>query len=81
MAEEMVRIGYKRTLIARIAAALGFVCGVIGCLAALTAHTRMLSPLGWLGVGILLVLIALFVLADGAIAYQKARIAPHSIDD
>ena len=77
----MRRVGYKRTLIAHMSAALGFVCGLIGGLAALTEHTWKLSPLGWLAAGTLLALIALFVLVDGAIAYQKARIAPRSIDD
>jgi hypothetical protein len=32
-------VGSKRTTIGRIAAALGFVCGVIGLLAGLTEHT------------------------------------------
>lgn len=77
----MPRVGYKRTLIARIGAGLGFACGAIGCLAAVTDHTWKLSPLGWIGLGVLLTLVAVFVLVDGAIAYEKARIAPRSLDD
>jgi hypothetical protein len=66
-------VGYKRTLIGRIDAALGFVCGVIGLLAALTAHTWKLGPMGWFTGGGLLTLIALFLLLDGAIASLKSR--------
>ena len=76
-----MRVGYKRTLIARIGASLGFLCGVIGLVAGLTDHTWKLSPFGWFLGGILLMLLALFVLVDGAIAHQKARIAPRSVDD
>ncbi len=77
----MLKVGYKRTLIARVGTTLGFVCGVIGLLAALTEHTWKLSPFGWFSGGMLLTLIAVFVLVDGALAYQRARIAPRSIDD
>ena len=77
----MRRVGYKRTLIARISAGVGVLCWVISCLAILAERTWKLSPLGWGLTGIFLVLIALFVLSDGAIAYQKARNAPRSIDD
>ena len=76
-----MRVGYKRTLIARIGTAFGLVCGLIGLLAGLTEHIWKLSPFGWFLGGILLTLIALFVLIDGAIAYQKARMAPRSLDD
>ncbi len=76
-----MRAGYKRTVIARIAAALGFVCGVIGLAAGLTDYTGKFSPSGWFLSGTLLILLAVFVLWDGAIAVQKARLAPRSIDD
>ncbi len=76
-----MRVGYKRTLIARLGTGLGFLCGVIGLLAGLTDHAWKLSPFGWFLGGILLTLIAVFVLVDGAMAYQRARIAPRSIDD
>ncbi len=74
-------IGFKRTLAARIGAALGFLCGLIGLLAGLTDHTWKLWPVGWFTGGALLMVIALFLLADGAIAFQKSRNAPRSIDD
>lgn len=76
-----MRVGYKRTLIARLGAALGFVCGLIGLLAGLTDHTWKLGSIGWFTGGGLLTMIALFILVDGAIAFQKARMAPHSLDD
>ncbi len=76
-----MRVGYKRTLIARIGASLGFLCGVIGLVAGLTDHMWKLSPFGWFLGGILLTVLAVFVLVDGAIAYQKTRIAPRSVDD
>jgi hypothetical protein len=66
-------VGSKRTTIGRIAAALGFVCGVIGLLAGLTEHTWKLWPVGWFTGGTLLTLLALFLLLDGAIASQKSR--------
>ncbi len=66
-------VGYRRTLVGRMSAALGFVCGVIGLLAALTNHTWKLWPMGWFTGGGLLTLIALFLLLDGAIASLKSR--------
>ena len=66
-------VGSKRTTIGRIAAALGFVCGVIGLLAGLTDHIWKLWPVGWFTGGTLLTLVALFLLLDGAIASQKSR--------
>ena len=64
--------GRKRTTIARLAGALAFVCGVIGLLAGLTDHTWKLGATGWFTGGGLLALIALVVLVDGAVAYEKA---------
>ncbi len=65
--------GTKRTILARVAVALGFVCGLIGLLAGLTAHIWKLGLIGWFTGGGLLTLIAVYVLIDGAIALQKAR--------
>lgn len=66
-------VGYKRTVIARVSAALGFVCGALGLLAGLMGHTWKLWPIGWFTGGALVTLIALYVLIDGAIASQKAK--------
>lgn len=68
-----MEIGTKRTAVARIAAGLSFLCGVVGLLAGLTEHTWKLWPMGWFTGGTLLALIALFVLLDGTIASQKSR--------
>ena len=67
----MKDVGYKRTMIARIGAALGFVCWTIGLLAGLTNHHLILGKFGWLEGGTLLTLIAIYVLLDGMIAFQK----------
>ena len=66
-------IGMKRTAIARGAAALAFVCGVIGLLAGLTEHMWELGPVGWFTGGSLLALLAVFALVDGAVDFQKSR--------
>ncbi|MGH7255475.1 MAG: hypothetical protein ACREI3_06830, partial [Nitrospirales bacterium] len=71
-----MQVGYKRTLLARSGATVGFVCGIIGMLAGLTDHTWKLWPMGWFTGGALLALISLFILVDGAIAFQKAKLAP-----
>ena len=76
-----MRIGAKRTLIARITAGLGFACGLVGLLGGLTDHLWKLGSIGWFTGGTLLTLIALVILVDGAIAYQKARVAARSVDD
>lgn len=67
-------IGEKRTIVARIGAALGFLCGVIGLLAGLTEHVWKLGPLGWFTGGTLLTLLAVYALVDGAIALQKSEL-------
>ncbi len=65
-------IGTKRTAIARVVASLGFVCGLIGLLAGLTDHLWKLGPIGWFTGGGLLTLLALVILVDGSIAYEKS---------
>ncbi len=71
----MRHVGCKRTIIARIGASLGFVCGVLGLLAALTHHTWKLGPEGWFEGGLLLTLIAMFALLDGMFSFQRDRAA------
>ncbi|MDA2911693.1 hypothetical protein MYX04_12290 [Nitrospiraceae bacterium AH_259_D15_M11_P09] len=68
-------IGTKRTAIARLAATLGFVCGVIGLLAGLTDHAWKLGSIGWFTGGALLALLGVYVLVDGAVSFQKARVS------
>ena len=67
-------IGEKRTMVARIGAALGFLCGVIGLLAGLTQYVWKLGPLGWFTGGALLTLLAVYALIDGTIAFQKTQL-------
>lgn len=67
-------VGEKRTIAARIGAALGFLCGVIGLLAGLTQHVWKLGPLGWFTGGTLLALLAVYALVDGAIASRKSEL-------
>lgn len=66
-------VGAKRIMVGRIGAALGFLCGVIGLLAGLTAHAWKLGSDGWFMGGALLTLVAMFTLLDGAIAARKAQ--------
>jgi hypothetical protein len=65
-------IGTKRTSMARIAATLSVLCGVIGLHAGLTDHLWKLTPLGWFTGGTLLALIAVYVLLDGAVSFEKS---------
>jgi len=67
-------VGEKRTMVAHIGAALGFLCGVIGLLAGLTQDVWKLGPLGWFTGGTLLTLLAVYALVDGAIAFQKTQL-------
>lgn len=69
-----MEVGDKRIMTARIGAALGFVCGVIGLLAGLTGYSWKLGPTGWFTGGALLVLIAGLVLADGVIAFRISQL-------
>lgn len=64
--------GRRRTIIARIAAGLGTLCGTNALLSAITNDFVLgLTPHGWGIGGILLVLIGIFVLFDGIVAYGK----------
>jgi hypothetical protein len=65
--------GLKRTIIARIAAVFGCLSGGIGLLSAITNDPWGLTPHGWGIGGILLLLIALFVLVDGVVSFEKFR--------
>ena len=76
--------GHKRTIMARIAAGLGILCGVMAVLAGSTTESWWFTPHGWGIGGILLLLIAMFLLLDGVISLGKAgrsptarHVAPH----
>lgn len=68
--------GHRRTIIARTTAGLGTLCGANALLSALTNPITNnlwlgLTPHGWGTGGILLVLIAIFLLFDGVVSYGK----------
>ena len=65
--------GHRRTIIARIVACFGTLCGANALLAGTTGGDRLLglTPHGWGIGGILLVLIAIFILFDGIVSYGK----------
>jgi len=69
--------GFKRTTIARILAGVGCLCGMMGLLEGLTKHEYGwgLSAHGWGTGGILALLIALFVLVDGMVSFEKSRLS------
>lgn len=66
--------GTIRIIIARILSCIGFLCGIIGLIAGIEDRVLKLSPWGWFTGGILVMMIALFILLDGAIALYKVRI-------
>jgi hypothetical protein len=61
-----MEVGLKRTPIARIAAGL--------LLAAMTRSQFGFAPHGWGVGGILLLLVALYVLVDGMVSFEKSRV-------
>ena len=63
----------NRIMLARVGAAIGLLCGVIGLLAGLTNHAWKLDPIGWFTGGALLTLLAVYALVDTAIASQKTQ--------
>ena len=63
--------GLKRTLIARIAAGLGCLSGFLGLLAAITDDKSGLTPHGWGIGGILFLLLAIFILVDGVVSFER----------
>ncbi|HSF70263.1 MAG TPA: hypothetical protein VLA47_07755 [Nitrospira sp.] len=68
--------GFRRTTFGRIAAALGCLCGVIGLLTGVSNRAWILSPHGWGTGGVLLLLLAVFVLLDAAVSFERSRALP-----
>ena len=63
--------GLKRTLIARIAAGLGCLSGFLGFLSAITSDALGLTPHGWGIGGMLFLLLAIFILVDGVVSFER----------
>ena len=64
-------LGQRRILAARVAAGVGFLCGVLGLIAGAEDRFWKFGSAGWFTGGSLLVLLALVALIDGALASQK----------
>jgi hypothetical protein len=63
-------LGHKRVQAARLAAFIGFLCGILGLLAGAEDRIWKFGSTGWFTGGSLLALLALVVLVDGALASQ-----------
>jgi hypothetical protein len=64
--------GLKQATIARIVAGLGCLSGATGLLVAIMKQPLWLAAHGWGTGGILLLLIALFLLIDGTLCAEKS---------
>jgi len=66
--------GAKRTLVARLMAGAGCISGVLGfTLSPSTYQIAEHTDFDWFAVGALLLLFAIYVLVDGAMAFQKSH--------
>lgn len=65
--------GAKRTLIARLMAGAGCICGVLGF--TMPPASQMAGPadFNWFAAGTVLIVFAIYLLTDGAVAFQKTR--------
>jgi hypothetical protein len=68
--------GFRRTTFGRIAAVLGCLCGAIGLFTGTTNSAFLLSPHGWGNGGVILLLLAVFVLLDAAVSFERSRTLP-----
>jgi hypothetical protein len=66
--------GRLRTRLARLAAATGCLCGVLGLIAGAQDVVWKFGSTGWFTGGSLLTLLALFELIDGVVARQRSEI-------
>ncbi|MBU6432445.1 MAG: hypothetical protein KGS09_17055 [Nitrospirae bacterium] len=65
--------GGKRTLVARLMAGVGCICGVLGFTMPPTAQMAGPADFDWFAGGTVLIVFAVYLLVDGAVAFQKAR--------
>jgi hypothetical protein len=70
----MMALGHRRILSARLAASIGLLCGVLGLIAGTEDRVWKFGATGWFAGGSLLVLLALVVLVDGALASQSSAV-------
>jgi hypothetical protein len=69
-----MEVGLKRTTIARITAGLGSLCGAIALWSSITSTSFIISPNGWGTGGTMLLLLALYLLVDGVLSFEKSRL-------
>jgi len=67
-----MRLGSKRTLAARLIAGAGSLCGILGVTMSPTTDPTGLAAFQWLVSGILLLVLAVYSLANASVAVQKA---------
>ena len=65
--------GRKRTLVARLMAGAGCVCGILGFTMPPTAQMAGPADFDWFAAGTVLIVFAVYLLVDGAVAFQKAH--------
>jgi len=67
-----MRLGSKRTLAARLMAGAGSLCGILGFTMPPTADPAGLAAFQWFVSGTLLLVLAVYLLANASVAVQKA---------
>ena len=65
-------LGSKRTLSARFLAGAGALCGIFGFSISPTTDPAGLAAFHWFASGTLLLVLAVYLLVDAAVAVQKA---------
>ena len=65
--------GRKRTLVARLMAGAGCLCGIMGFSMPPTAQMAGPAEFDWFAAATVLIVFAVYLLVDGAIAFQKAH--------
>lgn len=65
--------GAKRTLVARLMAGFGCICGLLGFLIPPTAQFGGPPDFNWFAGGTVSIVFAVYLLLDGAVAFQKTR--------